>query len=163
MYCGQQFGKASLKVHMERCRNRPEVASEAALRAEEGYARPPPLPDWEHCPNCGEQYGKTAFAAHVKKCKRLRPNGANGYCATTPEDHAAEQKRLDHLMKKMETDADRIRALFDRFDVDKDGLLNMEELTACLRQCFPTRCDDVEALVAMFDKDSNGQIDFNEL
>ncbi|KAL3903497.1 MAG: hypothetical protein SGPRY_011651, partial [Prymnesium sp.] len=31
-----------------------------------------------------------------------------------------------------------------------------------LRQCFPTRCDDIEAIVAMYDKDGNGMIDFNE-
>lgn len=129
-YCGQQFGASSLAIHMSRCRFRPDVASEMALREEEGYARPPPLPDWEHCPNCGEQYGKVAMPSHVKKCKRMRPHGANGYCATTPADHTASAQYAEQLVKKGESDAERLRALFDRFDKDKDNYLNMEESAA---------------------------------
>ncbi|KAL1519573.1 hypothetical protein AB1Y20_023087 [Prymnesium parvum] len=161
-YCGQPFGASSLAIHMQRCRFRPEIASEMALREEEGYSRPSALPDWIPCPNCGEQYGKIAMPAHVKKCKRLRPNGANGHCATTAADHKSHADYAEKLIKKGETDADRLRALFGRFDADKDGCLNIEESAACLRQCFPTRCEDVEAIAAMFDKDRNGLIDFNE-
>ena len=82
-YCGQQMGAASLKQHEPRCRARPEIAAEMALRAEENFDRPAPLPDWEHCPNCGEQYSPTSMAMHVKRCKRLRPKGKNTAAAAT--------------------------------------------------------------------------------
>ena len=102
-YCGQQFGASSLQIHADRCRHRPDVASEMALRAEEGFARPVALPDWDHCPNCGEQYGKIAFPSHVKKCKRLRPHGANGFCAPG-NDPKANERHAEKLMAKAETD-----------------------------------------------------------
>ena len=84
-YCGQKFGSSSLAIHEQRCRARPAflafIKAEHELHAEEGYARPPPLPDWQHCPNCGEQYGKVAFAPHVRKCVRRFPEGRNGFKA----------------------------------------------------------------------------------
>ena len=133
-YCGQQFGASSLAIHMDRCRHRPDIAAEAALRAEENFARPAPLADWEHCPNCGEQYGKIAFPAHVKKCIRVRPQGANGYCAAG-NSAGSQSKLMQKRAAKAMSEEDKVHALFDRFDTDKDGELNMQVEALRMRAC----------------------------
>ena len=175
-YCGQKFGSSSLAIHEQRCRERPEVKAEHELRDEEGYARPPPLPDWQHCPNCGEQYGKVAFASHVRKCVRRFPEGRNGFKAdagappAAPAAPAAQSAGLHPdeataTARKLLDRHDRIRAMFDHFDEDHNGLLSREELGVLLRQCFPARCADTEALLAEFakaDADGSGLVDFEE-
>lgn len=150
-------------MHIKRCRMRPDVLAEAELRAEEGWSRPPPVADWEHCPNCGEQYGKIAIQGHVRKCRKLRPHGANGYGPGAAQ--GAAKQSAANLVARAESHADRMRAIFDRFDVDKDGVLSREELATCIRQCFPSRPDDAASLVADFDRadvDKSGSIDFEE-
>ena len=126
-HCGQQFGAASLKIHVERCNSRAEVLAEHQLREEEGFARPAPLPDWPKCENCGEQYGPTAIGPHTKRCKRLRPKGDGGTGGsdafkglwgvgeTEGAKMAAPANGGDDL------DLDALRALFERFDTNKDG------------------------------------------
>ncbi|KAJ1630555.1 hypothetical protein T492DRAFT_906701 [Pavlovales sp. CCMP2436] len=162
-HCGQQFGSSSLDVHVKRCRMRPEVLAEAELRAEEGWSRPTPVADWEHCQNCGEQYGEMALKGHSIKCRKLRPHGANGW-GPGAGDGAAKQSAAN-LVSRADTHAERMRDIFDRFDLDKDGALSRDELATCIRQCFPSRPDDAASLVADFahaDKDGSGFVDFSE-
>eukprot|EP00966_Prymnesium_polylepis_P238190 5508527-Prymnesium_polylepis.2 len=57
-------------------------------------------------------------------------------------------------------------ALFTLFDADANGMLDKDELTALMRQCFPTACRDSAKLVgeafSRADADGNGYIDFEE-
>ena len=142
---------------MKRCTQRADVAAEHELRELEGFSRPAPLPDWDACVNCGEQYGPTAIAAHTKRCKRLRPHGANGFGpggdGGTTSEGAAPFKGLFGVgdgeaaakpppPSEADLDLDALRALFDKFDSNKDGVLDEDEFGKLLCQMMPTRVGD---------------------
>jgi Ca2+-binding EF-hand superfamily protein len=157
-HCGQQFGASSLKIHVERCTARAEFAAEHQLREEEGFSRPAPLPDWPKCCNCGEQYGPTAIKAHEKRCKRLRPNGANGSSGGGADafdglfglgDGAPQARDCGPRGKAETLDLDALRALFNFFDVNKDGQLAPAEFGQLCHQMMPGRAADFGAEPAL--------------
>ena len=170
-HCGQQFSKSSLGIHVKRCGQRAEARAERQLRKEENYggtAQSEPLPDWKACPNCGVTYGPTAIKPHISRCMRLRPEGANGFCAVADPVLAKRQResrRAASLSARADALLERIRQLFEHFDVDHDGNLTQDELGNLLRQCFPARCADAKDLSAEFataDKDGSGGVSFDE-
>ena len=58
-----------------------------------------------------------------------------------------------------------LRMLFDRFDANADGQLQMTELADLLRQCFPSRAKDTKKLareVAAADVNGDGLVSFHE-
>eukprot|EP00325_Prymnesiales_sp_UTEX-LB-985_P001366 CAMPEP_0174698724 /NCGR_PEP_ID=MMETSP1094-20130205/4232_1 /TAXON_ID=156173 /ORGANISM="Chrysochromulina brevifilum, Strain UTEX LB 985" /LENGTH=400 /DNA_ID=CAMNT_0015895947 /DNA_START=16 /DNA_END=1218 /DNA_ORIENTATION=+ len=156
-HCGQQFGKSSLDIHVKRCTQRADVAAEHELRELEGYSRPAPLPDWDACVNCGEPYGPTAIAAHTKRCRRLRPNGANGFGpgGGAANEGAPEFQGLFGIGSRElaeappppsedDLDLDVLRAMFDKFDTNKDGKLDADEFGKLLCQMMPRRVGDFD-------------------
>eukprot|EP00929_Paragymnodinium_shiwhaense_P020800 TRINITY_DN13744_c0_g1_i2.p1 TRINITY_DN13744_c0_g1~~TRINITY_DN13744_c0_g1_i2.p1 ORF type:complete len:519 (-),score=136.25 TRINITY_DN13744_c0_g1_i2:226-1782(-) len=155
---------------MKRCNERAEVKAEHELRELEGFARPPPLPDWEPCPNCGEKYGPTAIAPHVRRCKRLRPNGANGFCARGSDAFSGLwgvgdlQPYIQQLQEQAGlSDAERVKTAFAQWDQDGNGFISKEELTAVIKQLCPAFTDDLcSALFDAADSNKDGALDYNE-
>ena len=126
-----------MKVHVKRCRERPEVAAEAQLRKEEGYyAEEAQAADWKACRNCGKRYSKPALKKHQPRCERI--GGAS-------QDAQAELR-----LARAEATEGNLRGLFSFFDVDDDGSLSPFELGDLLRQCFPNRVADANELESHF-------------
>ena len=56
-----------------------------------------------------------------------------------------------------------LSAAFNRFDLDGDGTITTAEIGAVLRECGETPSDgEVAQLVAQFDDNNNGTVDFDE-
>ena len=82
-FCNQKFSPASMPIHVQKCRDRPDFVAEAELTRLEG---PKPLAqaDWQACPNCGDKYGPFALAQHTRRCIKLSPHGRNGFGSGPP-------------------------------------------------------------------------------
>ena len=96
----------------------------------------------------------------MKRCRRLRPNGVNGFGTGGAEtltrrgsaafaglfgvgdNEAGTGTTLAHNEDAL--DEDELRAIFDRFDANKDGMLDPEEFTLLLQQMMPSRANDFD-------------------
>lgn len=75
----------------------------------------------------------------------------------------ATSRRLGADAYLSEAEKDRARAVFDKFDKDKSGTIDMWELRDALRELGqePT-VDELVEIIAEIDTDENGVIDFND-
>lgn len=96
----------------------------------------------------------------MKRCRRLRPNGVNGFgpgggkalarggsaafagLFGVGENEAGAGAAL--ASNDDELDEDELRAIFDRFDANQDGMLDPEEFTILLQQMMPSRANDFD-------------------
>ena len=96
----------------------------------------------------------------MKRCRRLRPNGVNGFgpgggealarrgsaafagLFGVGENEAGAGAAL--ASNEDELDEDELRAIFDRFDANQDGMLDPEEFTILLQQMMPSRANDFD-------------------
>ena len=205
-HCRQKFSASSLKIHVQRCRQRKDVQDAYWATKEKKFMENSAqwmggkVSTWPHCSNCGEQYSPTSMAMHVKRCKRLRPKGKNTSAAATAADgpfnglfgvdnRPLPQQMLEQLGNSLRSlvasdeaeacapddtggamtldddEKKRLRALFDKFDVDGNGALSQREHGMLLFQCFPERVLDAKELLAEFktvDADGSGLVSFEE-
>ena len=130
-FCQKKFSPASIAIHQEQCRDRPDRAAEQAAIEElakiEGPRPANPNADWQPCPNCGELYGEFALAPHTRRCKRLLPHGKKKdgvqYGSGPPPEKGLFEKMLsgpeDYGCGLSQEELARLRKIFDRFDKDK--------------------------------------------
>lgn len=172
-HCGQPFSKRSLELHERRCTQRQDFRAEHELRELEGFHRPPPLPDWIACPNCGERYGEFALPPHVARCKRLRPHGANGFCARGAEPFQglwgigdisdAIRKLRAALGITDDSGMDVVRDIFRKWDTDGNGNISEEEMCRVLKQLCPDFTDEqIHALFNAADVNKDGSVNYEE-
>ena len=55
------------------------------------------------------------------------------------------------------------QVMFEKYDTDKNGSIDIEELNEMLKSCGITMTqDELQDIIAEFDTDNNGSIDFEE-
>jgi len=80
-----------------------------------------------------------------------------------PAVAAAKSSSVVKLSKLDQQQTKEARTLFDRFDVDRSGSINADELVAVLSHLghFPTP-DELHEMLDVADSDKNGELSFNE-
>eukprot|EP00966_Prymnesium_polylepis_P127937 2958396-Prymnesium_polylepis.1 len=143
-HCGQQFGSASLPIHVQRCRSAPTGDAE---KKPSGTGAPPVMPS---CPYCGQQFGTASLAIHMSRCK-MRP-------ADAPETPRERQQRGQPTREEL-------KKAFDIFDKDGSGTLTVDELVGIMTNASsgrPMSLEEASAFVRRHDTNGDGVLDVDE-
>ena len=84
-------------------------------------------------------------------------------CVQAVKDGVQQKKKNTYKAELSDSQKQEIKDAFDLFDTSGSGTIEPKELKVALRALgFEPSKDDIDKLVADFDKDSTGKIDFHE-
>lgn len=148
--CGEQYGPLAINPHMKRCvKLLPHGAN--------GYGPQ----DHHKDPRFAHIY--KAAQVDLKEEAPTLAESVGGALSSLGKSMASLLKALGPQLDDAELS--RLRKLFDRFDANTDELLDEDEFGLLLRNCFPTRVADADAVVDEFasaDADGSGEVTFEE-
>jgi Ca2+-binding EF-hand superfamily protein len=154
--CGERYGPLQLLAHTKRC-------TKLLPHGANGFGPQ----DHARNPQFARLYTK---AAKIVAPRGGKPSAPPSLADTVNSSLKNWGKSMGDLLSalgpKIDKDTlERLRKLFDRFDVNHDKLLSIDEFGVLMRNCFPTRVADANQIVAefrTFDVDGSGSIDFDE-